>query len=506
MTDSADTDRLPDRLDGIDVAQGLKRMSGNVGLYRQIAATVVDEYADAAARASAAVADGTADGRTVRLVHTVKGLLGSLGAVAAQSAAQTLEAALKAGVPARKEAAAFAGAFAAARAALETVRPGVAASAVPTSPGGGNGPCVLVVDDRAANIDMLAAALGDGYAVARATSGAQALALARGAPSPDLVLLDVMMPDMDGHEVCRRLKADPATRDIPVIFVTAKDDTTDETQGFALGAVDYIAKPIAPEIVRARVRTHVALRHAKADLEARNRELSEAITAREDMERVMRHDLKGPLNAIVGLPEVLLHGGGLDERTVRMVRAIRDAGNRMLGMIDLSLDLARMEKGSYVLRATALDVVAVLDGVRADLDNLLSGRDVRLAVHVDDGAGPVMALGDEVLVRTLLANLVKNAVEASPEGGRVDVAVGAGNPVRIGITNQGEVPDTIRARFFEKYVTSGKSGGTGLGTYSARLMAEAQGGTVDLDASVPGATTLGVTLPAASPRPGPANE
>jgi diguanylate cyclase (GGDEF)-like protein len=124
---------------------------------------------------------------------------------------------------------------------------------------------ILIVDDVPTNIQVLAEALRKQYRVKVATNGLEALAVARARPQPDLVLLDVMMPVMDGFEVCRRLKADPATRHIPVIFVTAKDDVADEERGLMLGAVDYIAKPFHLPVVRARVRNHLALK-LKADL------------------------------------------------------------------------------------------------------------------------------------------------------------------------------------------------------------------------------------------------
>jgi diguanylate cyclase (GGDEF)-like protein len=120
-------------------------------------------------------------------------------------------------------------------------------------------PKLLIVDDQPVNLQALYHAFSSDHQVFMATSGEQALALARDR-QPDLVLLDVVMPGMDGHEVCRRLKADPATQDIPVIFVTAQDDPEDETRGLELGAVDFIAKPINPAIVRARARTHVTLK------------------------------------------------------------------------------------------------------------------------------------------------------------------------------------------------------------------------------------------------------
>lgn len=120
-------------------------------------------------------------------------------------------------------------------------------------------PCVLIVDDQPTNIQALYRLFASEHRVLMATSGAKALALCRDDP-PDLVLLDVEMPEMDGHEVCVRLKADVATRDIPVIFVTAHTDAEHETRGLALGAVDFIAKPFNPAVVRARVKTHLTLK------------------------------------------------------------------------------------------------------------------------------------------------------------------------------------------------------------------------------------------------------
>lgn len=120
-------------------------------------------------------------------------------------------------------------------------------------------PTVLIVDDTPENIDVLIASLSDEYTVRVALNGMRALTIASTAPRPDIILLDVMMPNMDGYEVCYQLKKNPTTANIPVIFVTAKHDIRDEERGFAMGAIDYIVKPISPPIVRARVRTHIAL-------------------------------------------------------------------------------------------------------------------------------------------------------------------------------------------------------------------------------------------------------
>jgi phosphoserine phosphatase RsbU/P len=126
---------------------------------------------------------------------------------------------------------------------------------------------VLVVDDAPANIRVVNEILHETYKVRIATNGAKALELAKVMPAPDLILLDVVMPGLDGYEVCTRLKADPATRDIPVIFLTGQTETTDETKGFEVGAVDYIHKPFSPAVVAARVHTHLTLRETREQLE-----------------------------------------------------------------------------------------------------------------------------------------------------------------------------------------------------------------------------------------------
>lgn len=136
---------------------------------------------------------------------------------------------------------------------------------------------ILVVDDTPGNIDVLSAILRTSYKVKAAVSGEKALALAQAKPAPDMILLDVMMPGMDGYEVLRRLRADPCTASIPVIFVTALADEGDEYKGLELGAVDYITKPISPSIVQARVRTHLALHQQNRELEHKVQERTEEL-------------------------------------------------------------------------------------------------------------------------------------------------------------------------------------------------------------------------------------
>jgi len=144
---------------------------------------------------------------------------------------------------------------------------------------------ILVVDDTPANIKILADLLRKDYLLSVATSGADALEIAASEDRPDLVLLDIMMPEMDGYEVCRRLKADPKTHDVPVVFVTAMTEVDDETKGFSLGAVDYITKPIRPPIVQARVAAHLELALARRTLASQNKVLRESLTMAAHVQR-----------------------------------------------------------------------------------------------------------------------------------------------------------------------------------------------------------------------------
>ena len=143
--------------------------------------------------------------------------------------------------------------------------------------------------------------LEDDFAVVAARNGPKALHLAMAAQAPDLILLDIVMPEMDGYEVCTRLKQLEVTRDIPVIFLTSLEEKESESHGLALGAVDFIRKPIHPITLLLRVKLHLELLHSRRRLEEQNRQLVESARLQEDIEHIMRHDLKSPLNAIIDI-------------------------------------------------------------------------------------------------------------------------------------------------------------------------------------------------------------
>jgi signal transduction histidine kinase/DNA-binding response OmpR family regulator len=237
----------------------------------------------------------------------------------------------------------------------------------------------------------------------------------------------------------------------------------------------------------------IARRLSRAlNAEERGRTLEENARLREDVERISRHDLKTPLNSILGVSFLLREDPRLDEEQRELVGVLQRAGYRMLEMVNLSLGLFRMETGTYEFSPEAVDLREVVRRVLVDLHSFADASGVTLYLQ-GSGAGPVRVRAEELLCYSIVANLVKNAVEATARGKQVTLALREGDPVVLTIHNPGQVPQEIAGRFFEKYVTRGKSGGTGLGTYSARLMARAQQGELQMRTGVEG-TTLTLSL------------
>ncbi|QDL54415.1 response regulator [Rhodoferax aquaticus] len=369
-------------------------------------------------------------------------------------------------------------------------------------------PVLLVVDDVPDNLDVLVALLGDDYQVKAANSGERALKILDSGKIPDLILLDVMMPDMDGFEVCKRIKANPLTADIPVIFLTAMSDTTDVTKGFALGAVDFVSKPAEPPILKARIETHLKLRRSFAELKRnrialieKNAVLEDNIRLRDEVERIAQHDLKNPIAGIISFSSSLLSDNLMSNNHKEIVKYIEQAAYSVLGMVNLSLDLYKMEQGTYEYHPSTVELGPLLQRIAKEMRSELGARQITLqfankgsAAETPD-AYPVM--GDELLCYSMFNNLLKNAMEAAPTGSAIQVDLDIVNgKVLVKIHNLGAVPKDIRDTFFDKFSTSGKQDGTGLGTFSAKLFAVTQQGEIAMSTSddTP-STTLTVQLP-----------
>lgn len=356
---------------------------------------------------------------------------------------------------------------------------------------------LLLVDDEATNLKLLREILKDEYELAYAKEGYSALELA--AQSPDLILLDVMMPKMDGYEACRQLKANSKTKNIPVIFVTAKSDVLDELKGFELGAVDYITKPISPPIVNARIKTHLSMRAAYLKLEIQNQALLEAEQLKKDIDLITRHDLKAPLNGIIGFTDLLLFDNTVQDAHKELITIVQNQGYRLLDMINLSLGLFKMEQGTYQLETTKVDILLVLNRILKDVVVLMRSKR-HVEILIDDRSveqsEKFFILGEELLCYSMLSNLIKNALEAISSGSSVTIRLRkVAEMATVDIHNPGMVPEAVQACFFDKFVTSGKRSGTGLGTYSAKLIAETQGGTIHMNTSETEGTHVIVSMP-----------
>ena len=220
---------------------------------------------------------------------------------------------------------------------------------------------------------------------------------------------------------------------------------------------------------------------------------------REDVERMTRHDLKSPLTAVLTLPQLLRRDGNLTERQTDMLGLMQHAGYRMLNMINQSLDLYRMERGVYELSPDKVDMLSIVDNIAGELHGMLEAGRISLSVLVRGAprspGDAFVVRGEEMLLYTMLSNLVKNALEASPEGARVTVDMREGATLDVAISNAGAVPARIRDCFFEKYATAGKKDGTGLGTYGARLIAETHGAKIAMATSEEAGTTVTVSVP-----------
>jgi signal transduction histidine kinase/CheY-like chemotaxis protein len=232
-------------------------------------------------------------------------------------------------------------------------------------------------------------------------------------------------------------------------------------------------------------------------LEDQNKALLEAFRLREEVERIARHDLKTPLASIASVPRLLRERHAIPPEDDELLGTVERASLRVLSMVNLSLDLFRMEEGTYRLRAQAVDLGALVNAVSREL--LAHARSKNLRMMLELPASPVYAQGEELLCYSTIANLLKNALEASPEGEAVRVTLRRvedddGVCVALDIHNAGQVPEAAQAQFFHKYNTWGKPGGTGLGAYSARLMARVQRGSLRM-ASGPEGTTLSLRLP-----------
>jgi two-component system sensor histidine kinase/response regulator len=377
-----------------------------------------------------------------------------------------------------------------------------------------NKPVVLVVDDCCDYLDIVGAMLEPDFRVKVASSGRRALQLAAQDPMPEAVILDVLMPDMDGHEVLRALRADETTREIPAIFMTGLDDPGDELAGLALGAVDYIIKPPPAEVLRARLRTQIELKRMRDRLRDRNEALQAEVLRREKSEHALErmvldleafgycvsHDLRPPLASIAGFADALQQSeaGALSETGRHRLGRIVAATRKMDTMIDDILVYARSERAEF--RARPVDVAVLADEVAREAGEAYPDATVR--------CGPLPVVnGDAAMLRRILGNLVGNALKFSGKRTDAHVEIGsrrlAGGATELFVRDNGTGFDTAYAGklfgLFQRLHSESEFPGTGLGLAIVKRLADRHGGRVHADSVQGGWTTFTVVLPADTP-------
>ena len=297
----------------------------------------------------------------------------------------------------------------------------------------GNGN-ILVVDDTPQTLQLLVAIWsGANYTVRPADSGALALASALAYP-PELVLLDVNMPEMSGFEVCRQLKQNPATQAIPVVFLSGLTDLDDRVQGFQLGAVDFVAKPFQRDELLARVSTHLQLARLQKDLisevakqtrdlQGAYQELAKASRLKDEFLSTMSHELRTPLTAVIGMAQILHAGayGPLNREQAEAIEVVEGSGRKLLQMINDILDYIQVDAGKVELQLAECPIVELVNAVLENVRSKAAEKHIELSCRFYQQESLLWL--DVRHMRRVLLILLDNAVKFTSSGGNVGIIV-----------------------------------------------------------------------------------
>lgn len=362
---------------------------------------------------------------------------------------------------------------------------------------------VLVVDDTHTALKLLADILkAAGFQVRPADSGELALASAAGSP-PDLILLDINMPALDGYEVCRRLKRDERLKDIPVIFISALSETIDKVKAFGVGGVDYVTKPFDAAEVEARVRTHLELRRQRQLLQANYQELRRLEGLRDNLVHMVVHDMRSPLMSVSGSLELLrLHLPAQDADAKSILKLGLDGTAELITLCNAVLDVSRLESGQMPVNRAPCDMLTFVSEAVAATKVQADFRCVSVRV---EGA-PVCAWADSGLAYRVIVNLLTNAIKHSPENAAVRVVLRKEPAwVRVEVIDAGAgIPPEHHNKIFEKFCLvearqEGQKHSAGLGLAFCKLAVEALGGEIGVRSQVGHGSAFWFLLPPVLP-------
>jgi signal transduction histidine kinase len=351
---------------------------------------------------------------------------------------------------------------------------------------------ILVVDDDRLNRRLLAAILQpEGCEVIEADTGEKALELYALAP-PDLVLLDVMLPGMNGFDACRELRRRYGDSAAPVIFITARAESDDVVEGLAAGGVDYLPKPIRAKEALARIQTHLQIRHLRAEQQLLVGQLSKANATKNRLLGMAAHDLRNPLASIRGLAEFLCEGvvGKLTPEQLDLVGTIHTASKQMLELVNELLDVATIDAGELKIHLELADLTEIVEKSVYLANIEATGKQTKIEIVPHDRPPPHRI--DPNKIRQVVDNLLSNAVKFSPPGSTITVEVEAvAGSIVVSVRDQGPgIPEADRDKLFKDFgrTSARPTGGeksTGLGLAICRKIVDAHHGTITAE-NLPG--------------------
>ena len=373
---------------------------------------------------------------------------------------------------------------------------------------GARTPMVLIVDDIAENIKVSGNILaGYGIEIAAATTGEEALKIAA-SDNPDLILLDIQMPEMNGFEVCRRLKENEATKNIAVIFLTAHGEIEEVVKGFEAGAADYISKPFRSQELISRVFNHLQLSYARseivvknAELDERNRQLWEIIAAKDKFFSIISHDLKNTFSSIVNFTSYLKNNfRSMDASDIeRSMASINQSSSQVYELLDNLLNWALSQTGKIEFKPEAIDLKAVINETVKNSSVAAGNKKIRIVTKLEN---EFTAYADGNMLKTILRNLLSNAVKFSHAGGIVEIAVNrAMEGVAISVEDDGIGISGEHLKNLFKIDSSVKTSGTqnekgsGLGLILCREFVEINGGKISVESEPGSGSKFVFTLP-----------
>jgi signal transduction histidine kinase len=349
---------------------------------------------------------------------------------------------------------------------------------------------LLIIDDIVDNLMLLGEAMSSEYKIKVATSGVQGLELAVQNPKPDLILLDIMMPGIDGYEVCRRLKADSRTRHIPVIFLSALDKESDELQGLDAGAVDFITKPFKLEVVRARINTQLELLRMRQQLQTARLKAEAASQSKSVFLANMSHEIRTPMSAIMGMTDLALEKS-FDPQQQSYLETVKLSADSLLALINDILDFSKIEAGQMELDEHPFLLAEAIEAAMRTVSILSKEKGLEITLEIAPDV-PVAVAGDSLRFRQIILNLLSNAIKFSVKGViRINVTVEhselATTTLRVSVTDQGigikedKISSVFSAFSQADSSVSRKFGGTGLGLAICRQLCELMGGTIRVE-------------------------